>query len=312
MLSYEQRSSGVVVQGVLPAYEVQVSKVGTKMLLGDLQQLQPGTYGMVIGKELSEHLGILTGATVTLVTTATNHTPFGIMQRTKRFTIVGIFEAGVQEFDSATALINLEDAKRLYRVDAPTGLRLKTSDVMQAASISRAAMQQIPGTYEITDWTERNVNLHRALKTEKLAMFIIMALIVAVAAFNIVSTLVMMVVDKQANIAVLMSLGATPRSIMQIFIVQGTFIGALGLAAGDLLGIWLSKYIDALVKTFESVSGVDVLPCDVYYVCEFPSKMEWTDVWHISIVAFLLCMAATLYPAWRAARTRPAEALRYE
>jgi len=312
MLSHEDRSSGVFVQGVLPAYENRVSEVSGKILLGDFNLLQPGAYGIIIGKELSEHLGILTGTKVTLVITAANNTPFGSIQRSKRFTVVGIFEAGMHEFDSTMALINLEDAKKLFRLEAPQGLRIKTADVMRAAAISRAALQQTPGQFKVVDWTERNRNLYRALKTEKIAMFIILALIVAVAAFNIVSTLVMMVVDKQADIAVLMTLGATPGSIMKIFIVQGIVIGLLGLCSGDILGIWLSKYMDTIVKTFETVTGVVVLPCDVYYVCEFPSAMAWSDVVNISIVTFLLCLTATIYPAWRAARTRPVEALRYE
>ena len=312
MLSHEDRSSGVFVQGVLPAYENKVSEVSGKILLGDFNLLQPGAYGIIIGRELSEHLGILTGARVTLVITAASNTPFGMIQRSKRFTVVGIFEAGMHEFDSTMALINLEDAKKLYRLEGPQGLRLKTTDVMRAAEISRAALQEVQGQFEVTDWTERNRNLFRALKTEKIAMFIILALIVAVAAFNIVSTLVMMVVDKQSDIAVLMTLGARPGSIMKIFIVQGVIIGLLGLCAGDILGIWLSKYIDTIVKTIESVFSVEVLPCDVYYVCEFPSAMAWSDVVNISVVTFLLCLTATIYPAWRASRTRPVEALRYE
>ena len=312
MMSHEDRGSGVFVQGIIPAYESQVSEVAGKMLLGDLNQLQPGTYGIIIGKELAEHLGVLTGAKVTLVSTAASNTPFGVMQRSKRFTVVGIFEAGMHEFDSTMALIHLQDAQKLFRVDGPQGLRIKTGDVMRAAEISRAAIQLVQGKYLVTDWTERNRNLYRALKTEKIAMFIILALIVAVAAFNIVSALVMMVVDKQADIAVLMTMGAKPASIMRVFIVQGATIGLLGLCSGDILGIWLSKYIDAIVKTFESVFGVNVLPCDVYYVCEFPSAMHWSDVFNISIVTLVLCLIATLYPAWRAARTRPTEALRYE
>ena len=217
-------------------YENRLSEVSGKILLGDFNLLQPGAYGIIIGKELSEHLGILTGTKVTLVITAANNTPFGSIQRSKRFTVVGIFEAGMHEFDSTMALINLEDAKKLFRLEAPQGLRIKTADVMRAAAISRAALQQTPGQFKVVDWTERNRNLYRALKTEKIAMFIILALIVAVAAFNIVSTLVMMVVDKQADIAVLMTLGATPGSIMKIFIVQGIVIGLVGLWCGGLGG----------------------------------------------------------------------------
>jgi lipoprotein-releasing system permease protein len=312
MLSVADRSSGVRVQGVAPGYEDRVSRISSKLLIGDLQSLRPGAYGIIIGKELAEQLGAFAGAKATLVVTAASSTPFGVMQRSKRFTVIGVFEAGMHEFDSALALINLADAEKLFRAPAPTGLRIKTADVMRAAAITRAALGAAPGEYSIVDWTERNRNLYRALKTEKVAMFIILALIVAVAAFNIVSTLVMMVVDKQADIAVLMTLGARPSSIMRIFIIQGVIIGALGLGMGNVFGVWLSTNIDALMKGFESVTGVDVLPCDVFYVCEFPSALLWSDVVNISLVTFLLCLTATLYPAWRAARTRPVEALRYE
>ena len=312
MLSYEDRNSGVVVRGILPTDEKQVSRIFDKILLGDYNQLKPGEYGIIIGRELSEHLGALTGARVTMVTTATNNTPFGVMQRSKRFTVIGIFEAGMREFDSNMALVNLMDAEKLFRVDAPEGLRVRTADVMQAGTITRAAMQQVPGDFKTVTWNERNRNLYRALKTEKVAMFIILALIVAVAAFNIVSALVMVVVDKQADIAVLMTLGTSPGSIMKIFIIQGITIGMLGLLSGDMLGIWLSKNIDTMVKSFENVFNVNVLPCDIYYICEFPSALDWNDVLSISAVTFLLCLLATIYPALRAAKTEPVEALRNE
>lgn len=312
MLSYKGRSSGVVVQGILPGYEKQVSKISDKILLGNYDRLKPGAYGIIIGQELSDHLGALPGSKITLVTTETNNTPFGVMQRSKRFTVVAVFEAGMHEFDSGLALINLEDAKKLFRIRGPDGLRLKTADVMRAGAIARAAMRPVPGKFKVVSWMEHNRNLYRALKTEKVAMFIILALIVAVATFNIVSALVMVVVDKQADIAVLMTLGTSPWSIMKIFIIQGVAIGMTGLLSGDILGIWLSKNIDTLVKTFENVFKVNVLPCDVYYVCKFPSALDWNDVLSISVMTFLLCLLATIYPAFRAAGTQPVEALRHE
>ncbi|MFQ5661594.1 MAG: lipoprotein-releasing ABC transporter permease subunit [Gammaproteobacteria bacterium] len=312
MLAHNKRVNGTVVRGILPEEESRVSVIANRMIMGDFYQLKAGKFGIIIGRELSRSLGVLTGDKVTLVTPQANITPAGVLPRLKRFTVVGIFEIGMHEFDSALALINLQDAEKLFRVPGPSGLRLKTSDVMQAPSISRQVMRQIPGRYGIIDWTQQHKNFFRALKTEKITMFIILMLIVAVAAFNIISTLVMVVVDKQADIAVLRTLGASSGSIMQIFIIQGTMIGFLGMLFGDMAGIWMANHIAAIVDRIETTFHIDVLPCDVYYVCDFPSDLHWNDVAMISIVAFLFCLLATIYPAWRAARTQPAEALRYE
>jgi len=312
LLLYNNRSNGTIIRGVLPEEEAKVSEVAEKMVMGNFYDLKPGAFGIIIGRELSRSLGVLTGDKITLLAPQFNSTPAGVFARQKRFTVVGIFEIGMNEYDSALALINLEDAKKLFRVDAPGGLTLKTSDVMRAPYISHEVMREIPGRFGILDWTQQHRNFFRALKTEKIVMFIILTLIVMVAAFNIISTLVMVVVDKQADIAILRSMGASPRSIMKIFIIQGTVIGLLGMILGDVLGIWLSNRIDVIVKKVEELFNIDVLPCDIYYVCDFPSDMHWSDVTTISIVTFLMCMSATLYPAWRAARTQPAEALRYE
>lgn len=312
MLTFNKQVHGTVVRGVLPEKESKVSVIAEKMIAGDFTSLQAGEFGIIIGKELSRALAALTGDKVTLVAPQVNITPAGILPRLKRFTVVGIFEIGMHEFDSALALIHLEDAQKLFRVDGPTGLRLKTNDIMQAPAISRDVMAGVPGRYAVVDWTQRHRNFFRALKTEKIVMFIILMLIVAVAAFNIVSTLVMVVVDKQADIAVLRTMGASPRSIMRIFIIQGTVIGFLGMLSGVILGVWLATNIGAIVKKVEDIFHIDVLPCDVYYVCDFPSDLHWNDVIGVSVIAFALCLLATLYPAWRAARTQPAEALRYE
>jgi len=312
MLIYGKRVSGSIVRGVVPEQEHSVSDVADKMLLGDFEQLQPGSYGIVIGSELARNLGVMNGDLITLVAPEFNSTPAGVLPRQKRFTVVGIFEIGMNEYDSALALINLTDAEKLFRVDGPSGLTLKTSDVMRAPEISREAMAGVSGAYGVIDWTQQHRNFFRALKTEKITMFIILSLIVAVAAFNIISTLVMVVVDKQADIAVLRTMGAAPRSIMKIFMIQGTFIGLLGMILGDILGVWLSNRIDVIVKAVEDVFHIDVLPCDIYYVCDFPTDLHWGDVITISIVAFLMCLIATVYPALRAAWTQPAEALRYE
>jgi lipoprotein-releasing system permease protein len=312
MLTYNKRVHGTMVRGVIPEEEVKVSDIADKMIMGDFKLLQPGKYGIVIGRELSRSLGVLTGDKITLVAPQANLTPVGILPRLKRFTVVGIFEIGLHDFDDSLAVINLKDAEKLYQTDGPGGLTLKTTDVMRAPEISREIMRQIPGHYGVIDWSQRNRNFFRALKTEKVVMFIILTMIVAVAAFNIISTLIMVVTDKRSDIAVLRTLGASPRSIMKIFVIQGVLIGVLGVLLGDILGIWLSASLPDIVKIIEKIFNVDLLPCDVYYVCQLPTDMHWMDVWSISCAAFLLCFTATVYPALRAARTHPAEALRYE
>ncbi len=312
MLTYNRQVNGTVIRGILPEEEIKVSDIADKIKLGGLHDLKAGEFGIVIGNELAAALGVLTGDKVTLIIPQATVTPAGVLPRMKRFTVVGIFEIGMHEFDSALALIHLQDAEILFRVAGPSGLRIKTSDVMRAPFISREVMETISGRYGIIDWTQRHKNFFRALKTEKTVMFIILLLIVSVAAFNIISTLVMVVVDKQADIAVLRTLGSSPRSIMKIFIIQGTVIGLLGMVLGDVFGVWLATHIAAIVKKVEEIFNISVLPCDVYYICDFPSDLQWHDVTLVSIVSFLLCLLATLYPAWRAARTQPAEALRYE
>jgi lipoprotein-releasing system permease protein len=312
MLTNNNQVSGTVIRGVIPEYEQRVSDVGAKMAAGTLDDLRPGEFNIVLGSELARTLGVYIGDRVTLVAPQFNATPAGVLPRQKRFTVSGIFEIGMNEYDSALALAHMDDILKLYRADHPEGLVILTDDVMNAPRISREAMQGVPGEYAVIDWTEQHRNFFRALKTEKTVMFIILSLIVAVAAFNIVSTLVMVVVDKQADIAVLRTMGASPGAIMKIFMIQGTLIGLIGMLLGDISGVWLSLNIADLVGYFEAIFNIDVLPCDIYYVCDFPSDLHRADVIAISGVAFLLCFCATLYPAWRAAETLPAEALRYE
>lgn len=312
MLTHNKRAQGVIIRGVLPETEPAVSDVADKMLYGSLEALQAGEFGIVLGKELANSLGVLIGDKVTLVVPQASTTPVGSLPRLKRFTVTGVFEIGMHEYDSALALIHLDDAGKLFRLAGPAGLRIKTSDVIGAPYIAREVMQQIPGRYGVMDWTQQNRNFFRALKTEKIVMFVITILIITVAAFNIISTLIMVVTDKQADIAVLRTLGASPKSIMRIFMLQGIVIGVSGVVLGGILGVALANNLPAIVRLIEGLFKVDLLPCDVYYICDFPSKVEILDVSLVSIVAFLLCVLATIYPARRAANTQPAEALKYE
>ncbi len=316
MLVREKRVHGVVMRGILPEYEKKVSLIGEKMQSGQFTELKSGGFGMIIGSESARNLRVSVGDMITLIAPQAGGTSggtiAGILPRLKRFTIVGIFEAGMREFDSGLALVHLDDALKLFKKDKPSGLRLKTSDVMQAPRLSREAMQAIPGRYGVIDWTQRHVNLFKALKTEKMVMFIILTLIIAVAAFNIISTLVMVVTDKQADIAVLRTLGASPNSIMKIFIIQGMVIGITGTTLGVIGGVWLAGNIDAIVSSAESLFQAKLMSPDVYYISELPSDLHWRDVTLTAVVAFLFTVLATIYPAWRAAQTQPAEALRHE
>lgn len=307
-----KRVQGAVVRGILPEEEPKVSVVADKMKFGSFDALKPGGFGIIIGSEMSRTLGVLTGDKVTLVIPQANVTPAGLLPRMKRFTVVGIFEIGMHEFDSALALIHMDDAEKLFRLQGPTGVRLKTDDVMQAPRISRQVVSRLPGHYGVIDWTQQHANFFRALKTEKTVMFVILLLIVAVAAFNIISTLVMVVTDKQADIAVLRTLGASPRSILAIFMIQGTVIGVIGTMIGVIGGVWLALNVETLVPMIENFFHVKFLSPDVYYISELPSDLHWSDVITIACFAFGFSLVATIYPAWRAANTQPAEALRYE
>jgi lipoprotein-releasing system permease protein len=314
MLINGQQVSGALLRGVLPAEEPEVSDVSEHMKSGKLIDLQAGEYGIVLGSELAAVLGANPGDKITLVTPEATVTPAGVLPRLRRFTVAGIFEVGMQEYDRTAAFIHIEDARRLF--DLPdgvvSGLRLKLKDLFRAPAVSRELTQHLSGAYWISDWTREHVNFFRAVQMEKTIMFIIMLLIVAVAAFNIVSTLVMLVTDKQVDIAILRTLGLTPRQVMAIFIIQGTIIGLAGTALGVLGGTSLALNLEALVGWLEQVLGTQFLPPDVYYISELPSDVHLGDVLRISIAAFFLSVIATIYPAWRAARTQPAAALHYE
>ena len=312
MLTKDKIVNGVIIRGILPHEETNVAIVAEKMIEGDLNDLKSTEFNIILGAELVRKLNLEIGDKVTLVAPQVNFTPAGILPRLKRFTLIGIFEVGMHEFDSGLALIHMDDALRLFRKSNPTGIRLKTNNILKAPTISREIASQLSSKYWVIDWTQRHSNFFRALKTEKTVMFVILTLIVAVAAFNIISTLVMAVSDKQSDIAVLRTLGASPKSILKIFIIQGTIIGAIGILLGVIGGVWLASNIETLVPALENMLGYKFLSPDVYYISDLPSDMHWSDVILIGVVSFVLCLFATIYPAFRAANTLPAEALRYE
>ncbi len=313
MLSHGGRVAGSVLRGVLPADEGRVSDLDRKMIVGRLDQLQAGRFNIVLGRDLALALGVNVGDRVTLIIPQANVTPVGVVPRMKRFTVTGIFSVGMYEYDSAFALLHLEDAARLFRLgDGVSGLRLRLQDMFQAPLLAQRLNRELPLGYEVRDWTRQHVNFFRAVKMEKTVMFLILMLIVGVAAFNLVSTLVMMVTDKHGDIAILRTLGTSPAGIMAVFIIQGGVIGLVGVILGVLGGVSLAQNIDVVVPAIEQMLGMKFLAPDVYYISDLPSDMRWRDVWQIGGIALLLCLMATLYPAWRAARTQPAEALRYE
>ena len=313
MLTQGSKVSGAVVRGILPEREPAVSTVGEHMRAGSLQDLLAGEYRIILGSELAYNLGAHVGDHITMVTPQANYSPAGVLPRLRRFQVVGIFEVGMYEYDRGVALVHMEDAARLFKLDdAVTGVRLKLEDLFQAPRVSRQLVDQLGGNLRVEDWTRQHANFFRAVQTEKRVMFVILTLIVAVAAFNIVSTLVMVVTDKQADIAILRTLGATPAAILRIFMIQGAMIGVLGTALGVVGGIALALNVETLVPAIEQAFGVQFMPADVYYISDLPSRLDWSDVWRIGVVVFLLSFVATWYPAWRASKTQPAEALRYE
>ncbi|MDX1512623.1 MAG: lipoprotein-releasing ABC transporter permease subunit [Gammaproteobacteria bacterium] len=304
---------GALIRGVSPEREPEVSDVGNFMLKGTLQSLQAGEFNVIIGIGLARALGAGIGTKVTLVAPHAAVTPAGVLPRLRRFTVSGIFKVDHGQYDSSLAIIHLDDAAKMFQLgDGVSGLRIKLDDLFKAPRVARELALKFGGTYWVRDWTQHNVNFFRALKTEKTVMFVILTLIVAVAAFNIVSTLVMVVTDKEADIAILRTLGISPASVMVIFFVQGTVIGLIGTILGMFGGVLLAANVETLVPAIESALGLKFLPPDIYYISEVPSDMRWSDVSLISGVAFAMSMVATIYPAWRASRTQPAESLRYE
>ncbi len=303
---------GVVVRGIAPAEEAQVTPLAAKLQHGVLAQLQPGAWRVVLGFDLARALGVRAGDTVTLVAPGGQVTPAGTVPRLKTLTVAGTFDVGHYEYDSGLALIDLADAERLYRVDGPTGVQLKLADLQRARAVAQRLAQRLGPGVVVRDWTRTNRNWFDAVQIEKRMMAIILTLIVAVAAFNLVSTLVMTVTDKRADIAILRTLGASPRSIMGIFVVQGAASGVIGTLSGVGLGLLVAYNIGVIVPAIEHLLGVTFLPASVYLISRMPSDPRMSDVVPIAVVSLVLAFVATLYPSWRASRVNPAEALRYE
>jgi lipoprotein-releasing system permease protein len=313
LISNRQTVQGSIVRGILPAEEDKVADIGMHMKSGSLGALQPGKFGIVLGSELALSIGARVGDKIVVIAPQGQVTPAGIMPRLKQFDVVGIFEVGMYEYDAGLALIHLEDAQKLYRMeDKVSGVRLKLKDLFAAPRVARELTYTLDADVYVADWTRSHANFFRAVQIEKRVMFIILLLIVAVAAFNIVSTLVMAVTDKRADIAILRTLGAAPGGIMKIFIIQGALIGVIGTLVGVVGGVLIALNVDVVVPAIERLIGVQFLAKDVYYISDLPSDLHLQDVAVIALTSFALSLAATLYPSLRAARVNPAEALRYE
>ena len=313
MITRGESVSGVIVRGILPEWEPGVSETVRNLVRGDLRDLEAGEYGLVIGKALANNLTLDVGDPVTLVAPRGQVTPAGMLPRLKRFRVVGIFDAGMYEYNNGLVYGHMADMQKLYRMgDKVSGIRLHLADPMEAPRLASQLRRQLNGGVFIRDWTQRNRNFFQALKTEKAAMFVILSLVVLVAAFNIVSSLVMMVNEKRGDIAILRTLGASPGNITAIFMLQGTVIGVFGVLLGGLGGVALALNVETMVGGLEQLFGTQFLPAEVYSVSRLPSKLEWSDVLGITVAGLLMSFLATIYPARRAARTDPVEALRYE
>lgn len=305
--------SGVMLRGIDPAQEQKVSEVARYMKAGKLADLTPGAFNIVIGAELAEQFGIGVGDKIDVMIPQASVTPAGILPRFRRFTVAGVFQVGHYEYDSGLVEINLQDASTLYRMDGRvTGVRLKLYDLYQAHEVAGEIAAQLPQQLQVSDWFEQNANYFRAVATEKVVMFLILSLLVGLAAINIVSMLVMVVQEKQSDIAILRTLGSTPRSIMAIFMVQGSIIGVIGTFAGVALGVAVALHVTTLVPLLQAATGHQFLDPSIYYISDLPSDLETHDVIRISALSLALGLLSTLYPAFRASRVQPAEALRYE
>jgi len=307
------KSSGAIVTGVLPEDERQVTIISSKTTAGSFDAMKPGEYGIVLGDELAKALGVGMGQRVVIVTSLRTTTPAGVMPRMRTFKVVGLFRAGMYEYDRNLAYVQIADAARLYRMgDDVTGIRLKLADMFAAPRVVRELAVTLGGGYYVDDLSRKHATFFRSIQLTKSALFIILLLVVGVAAFNIVSTLVMVVKDKRSDIAILRTVGAAPRSILSIFMTQGVAIGVIGTLSGVLLGVLISVNLEWLVHGLEALLGQHFLDAKVYFITDLPALVEWSDVLKISLTSFGLCCISTLYPSWRAARTQPAQSLRHE
>ncbi|HEX9813002.1 MAG TPA: lipoprotein-releasing ABC transporter permease subunit [Burkholderiales bacterium] len=314
MLARGKAVSGALVRGVLPRQEREVSDIGDKMIEGSLAALKPGEFGVVVGAALAWKLDLAVGSLVSLVVPQAQATPAGLLPRFKRFTVVGIFRIDMYEYDSGLVLVHLDDAAKLYQLTDGnvTGVRLKLGDLDDAPRVARQLSSRIGADYIARDWTREHANFFRALQMEKTVMFVILLLIVTVAMFNLISTLVVIVTEKQSDIAILRTLGVKPRGILGIFMVQGALIGVIGTLAGTAFGVLLAYNVQTLVSLLERVLHTTFLAADVYLISELPSDLHWSDVGVIAGASLILALLSTLYPAWRASKVQPAVALRYE
>ena len=313
LLVFEKQLSGAELRGIEPQLEVDVSGIGSVMQEGNIADLQAGGFNIVLGVELAAAMQVSIGDKVTVTLAQGMVTPVGVVPRTKRFTVSGIYRVGMYEFDRRLAFINMSDAQKLYRKrNSVTGVRLAVTDIYAAAEIVRRVALQHGDMVLVSDWTRRHVNFFRSIQITKSILFVILLLVIAVAAFNIVSTLVMVVKDKQADIAILRTVGARPSSIIKIFVTQGSIVGIAGTLAGVVLGVLLAQNLESIIGFFEAAFGIKFLAADVYFISDLPSELRYDDVARIALIALALALISTLYPAWVAAKTAPAEALRYD
>jgi lipoprotein-releasing system permease protein len=312
LLARGEDMKGVLVRGIDPALEGNVTDLAAQLKDSVFPKLLSGEFGVVLGGELARAMGVRAGDTVTLIAPSGQVTPAGVVPRLKQMTVVGTFDSGHFEFDSALVLMHQDDAGRIFRLEGPTGIRVKLQDLHLARQVATQLVASLSGDLLVRDWTRQNRTWFAAVQLEKRMMFIILTLIVAVAAFNLVSTLVMTVTDKRADIAILRTLGASPASIMGVFMVQGAMVGVIGTLSGLALGLGVAFNIDVIVPALERWLNASFLPTDIYLISRMPSEPQYADIMPIAVISLVLAFLATLYPSWRASRVNPAEALRYE